>query len=327
MAGVVAISASDTSGVVHLIRTTIGASVSIVDASADVAVSLLEAGGNVTVAVTTIFVDALSLSSSVMDDAWRGIDLHNVLATRRVGRLLTQNISVALLWLRDSGPTQAGNATLRIAESMSVLANPSTPFAEFEDSFFDPRGQLVTWFARGRVFETGATAMSFVVTETTFTPCWSNPVWAQMEYEVNIESNRILQMISSVASALPPTHSDALALPHPGQLFQSSSPFWSRIFYGVVCGATASAVCIACAYATESGRSGLQKCWEFCSQFFWSDVAADDEAVAPEDSVAAEFVIVRGGTDVSAVKPAADAASSQERMGTPRHDRAKREAN
>ena len=64
------------------------------------------------VAVTSVFVDAMSLSSSVVDDAWRGVDLHNVRATRRVGRLLTENVSVALQWLRESGPTEAGNATL-----------------------------------------------------------------------------------------------------------------------------------------------------------------------------------------------------------------------
>ena len=222
--GVVAITANDKSGIVHLLRTAIGASVSIVDATADVAVSLLEAGGNATVAVTSVFVDPMSLSSSVVDDAWRGVDLHNVRATRRVGRLLTENVSVALQWLRESGPTEAGNATLKIADSMGVLINLASPVAEFEDSCYDPQGLLVSGFARGRVFESGATAMSFVVTETTFSPCWSNPVWAQLEYPVGTESTRILQLATSVASALPATHNDALALPHPGLLFQASPP-------------------------------------------------------------------------------------------------------
>ena len=90
-------------------------------------------------------------------------------------------------------------------------------------------------------------------------------------------------------------------------------------------GAAASALHRLCLWQRIQAK--LQRGQELRSTFFWVDVAADDEAVAPEDSVAAEFVIVRGGTDVSAVKPAADAASSQERMGTPRHDRAKREAN
>ena len=106
--------------------------------------------------------------------------------------------------------------------------------------------------------------MSFVVTETTFSPCWSNPVWAQLGCSIGTESARILQLASSVASALPPTHNDALALPHPGPLFHASSPFWSSWLYGAVGGATASAMCIACAFATETGRSFLESCWARC---------------------------------------------------------------
>ena len=128
-AGVVAVAAAlhDKSGIIHLVRTSIGATVTVLDASAEAAVTLLEAGGNATIAATSVFVDALSLSSSVLDDAWQGIDLHNALATRRIGRLLSANASVAIRWWNESGPTQVGNASFRIVESMAALLEPSTP--------------------------------------------------------------------------------------------------------------------------------------------------------------------------------------------------------
>lgn len=49
-----------------------------------------------------------------------------------VSALLTDNVPVALQWLRESGPTEAGNTTLKIADSMGVLINPASPFVEFE---------------------------------------------------------------------------------------------------------------------------------------------------------------------------------------------------
>ena len=87
--------------------------------------------------------DAISLGGSVVDDAWHGIDLHNVRATRRVGKLLCQNLSVAIARLRDRGPAEAGGASLSIADDMQVLS-PATPFAEFRNQFFDPEGVLIT---------------------------------------------------------------------------------------------------------------------------------------------------------------------------------------
>ena len=202
---------------------------------------------------------------------------------------------------------------------MGVLLNPASPFAEFEDSFYDPQGLLVSWFARGRVFESGATAMSFVVTETTFTPCWSNPVWAQLEYAIGTESTRILQLASSVAFALPPTHNDALALPHPGPLFVASSPFWSKWLYGAVGGATASAMCIACAFATETGRSFLESCWASCMAALGRDVEAAGEPVVDVTPLAGEVYILAGGDEYLA----AGARSSQDSASTPARSRAR----
>ena len=137
--------------------------------------------------------------------------------------------------------------------------------------------------------------MSFVVTETVFSPCWSNPVSAQLEYPVGTESTRILQLATSVASTLPATHNDALALPHPGPLFRASPPFWSNWLYGVVGGATASVVCLACAVATETGRSFLESCWARCSEALRSSVEVAEEGGEEVLSLAGEtYFVVEG---------------------------------
>ena len=266
MAGAAAL--HDKSGIVHLLKTTIGATVTVVDASAEAAVAVLQAGGNATIAVSSVFVDALSVSSSVLEDAWQGIDIHNVLATRRVGRLISANASVALDWLNASGPTQVGNASMRIAKSMSILLEAATPYAEFEDSHFDPRGLLVSWYAKGRVFEDKGVTIAFVVTETTFTPVWSNPVWQQLEYDVKTEATRILRLAGSVSKALPNAHDDATALIHPGALFDGNkSNAWHRRA-GALCATAAATVgCLACAWVFEPVRTIAHNCWERCAAF------------------------------------------------------------
>ena len=64
---------------------------------------------------TSVFVDVLSLGGSV------GITLHNVLAVRRIGKLLLANISIAMEWLMISGLWQVRNFSMKIAETMAVL--------------------------------------------------------------------------------------------------------------------------------------------------------------------------------------------------------------
>ena len=75
-------------------------------------------------------------------------------------------------------------------------------------------------------------------------------------------------------------------------------------------------------------QAKLQKGPKLRSTFFWVVVAADVEAVAPRISSGSQgFVIVQAGIVMGTVEPSADAASSQERMSTPKHDRAMRGAN
>ena len=116
---------------------------------------------------------------------------------------------------------------------------------------------------------------------------------------------------------LPPTHNDALALPHPGPLFHASSPFWSSWLYGAVGGATASAMCIACAFATGTGRSFLKSCWARCMAALGGDVEAAGEAAEDVTPLAGESYIMAGGD----FYPAAGARSSQDSASTPTRSR------
>ena len=126
--------------------------------------------------------------------------------------------------------------------------------------------------------------MSFVVTETTFQPCWSNPVWDALEYPIGTESTRILQLAASVTAALPTTHTDALTLPHPAPLFKDSSPFWQRWFVTLF-GTSASALCAACAFSSESEGTLMQQCWEACARRRPGHVAASDNSAPNGSSV------------------------------------------
>ena len=154
--GVVVAALNDKHGFISLVITTLGATVSVVDATASASVQILQAGGNATVAATSIFVEALSVSSGIADDAWRGIDLHQVRAGRRVGKLLVSNMSMAQRWLATSGPGQLGSSADAIASSLNALQPEVLPFAEFEDVEFDPQGKLTSWRANLQLRNRGA---------------------------------------------------------------------------------------------------------------------------------------------------------------------------
>ena len=93
----------------------------------------------------SLFVDALSVSIGIAGGAWEGVDLRNVRASRRVGKLLVANLSLAQKWLHDQGPSQLGVSAGAISEAMGFLNGETTPFVECEDIVFDPHGSLVTW--------------------------------------------------------------------------------------------------------------------------------------------------------------------------------------
>ena len=184
---------------------------------------------------------------------------------------------------------------------MQILRNPATPFAEFEDSFFDPQGLLVTWFARGRVFEDHGVALAFAITETTFTPSWSNPVWSQLEYDVNTEAARIMKLVTSVAEALPPPHNDALALVHPGPLFDAKPKImWYGRIGCLLAATTASAVCLACAFTVEPMRGWMEACWERCANLIAAEAGAGADPIVVVPVASEQFILVGGGVDSNA---------------------------
>ena len=143
--GVVVVGLRDKHGLLPLVSTTLGATITVVDASADAAVQVHRAGGNATVAVTAVFVEALSVSIGIAEDAWKGVGFHNVRASRREGKLPTANLSLAWKWLHEQGPSQLGTVAGASSESLSVLDGSTTPFVEFEDTLCDLHGSLVTW--------------------------------------------------------------------------------------------------------------------------------------------------------------------------------------
>ena len=320
-AAVVVAGVHDKSGIIQLIRTSVGATVSVVDATAGAAVTFLQAGGNATVAASSVFVDALSFSTTVLEDAWQGVDLHAVLASRRVGKLFTANISVAMDWLRTAGPTQVGNASFRIADNMAVLLSGATPFTEFEDTYFDPgtnggRGLLVSWCAKGRVFDGNqGAAVAFVVTETNFSAAWSNPLWETLEYSVESEASRILRLAASVGEGLPPPHPEALTLAPPGALFTAEgSGHWSSRISTLLATSAVTAACLACAWTLDPVRDFVEGCWEKCAGLWHGTVPTDTgnlDGIPPvvELPVLGEsYVMVAGGAS------SADRASTPSRM-------------
>ena len=114
-----------------------------------------------------------------------------------------------------------------------------------------------------------AVALAFMVTETNFTPAWSNPIWESLNYSVVLESARILELAGSVATLLPPAHDDAMLLTHPGPLMgvDPNVSLWPRRLAAVVGGFSATAVCLACAFGFQATREALEDCWARCAAF------------------------------------------------------------
>ena len=102
--GVVVVGLCDKHGKLSLLSTTLGATITVVDASADAAEEVRQAGVNATVAATVVFVEALSVSIGIAEDAWKGVDLHNVRGSRRVGNLLTAGLLLLRSGFMCSGP-------------------------------------------------------------------------------------------------------------------------------------------------------------------------------------------------------------------------------
>ena len=71
-----------------------------------------------------------------------------------------------------------------------------------------------------------------------------------------------------MAEALPPPHSDALALVLPGPLLDAGLiPFWGRRIAAAVGTAIATAACLAFTLAGENLRDIALSCWQRCAQF------------------------------------------------------------
>ena len=176
-------------------------------AAGDIAMAgatLVGIGANVSAAFTSGSLGALSTGHSLASEAWRGIDVVNVSASRSVLRAISRDTVDMERYL--SAPTVMGRDPLVLERLIRCAGNATrlVEVTEIADKVFGVEGYHRHILCRARILPQGHVAMAAVITSTSFLARWINPMWELVGLDTATEAAAILGTVETISAAFGP---------------------------------------------------------------------------------------------------------------------------
>ena len=172
--------------------------------------TVLNAGANASVAVSSVAIDVLVTSVSVVDEIWRGVHILNVSLHRSAGKAVALSAADLSMHLLTQGqiPQHAQSALVR------CLANASAaiPIMMRQDDHFNVNGEYTVWWLAARMRSDNSLAAAYWVINVSFEAQWANPAWDVLGFRIDTESGRIVEGLSRVFARLPELPETVLAI-------------------------------------------------------------------------------------------------------------------
>ena len=171
------------------------------EGAALVASTALDAGSNITISVASAAYAALSVSKSVADDAYSGVDLVDVSAQSGVIRAAGSSSGALAEWVRAGG---GGTLLPPLAAAMAspvASVTARVPVVQFSNSTIDGI-HFHRWYGHARLLPSGYFAFAAVVVHIEFKVKWCNQVWTYFGFEADLQYTRILRNFHAVADSL-----------------------------------------------------------------------------------------------------------------------------
>ena len=197
-----------------------GAALQLGEASSIAAGQALNLTGMVAASATDVVSAVATNGLTAADNAWRGVDILELEATRCSALLTMDGSEVLQEWFsRPVSNTMVPclsdslRAHLLAAAATVSLGMPLVQFADENVSLHSSFDSLKVW---GQLLPTGKVQLTFELIRMSFTLAWSNPLWDHFHLDVQTERPQILRSLRRTLHELPqpsvPLHQPALDL-------------------------------------------------------------------------------------------------------------------
>eukprot|EP00438_Fugacium_kawagutii_P007848 Skav210113 [mRNA] locus=scaffold2194:68004:70151:+ [translate_table: standard] len=171
--------------------------------------------GALAIAASEVITAATSNGLNAAENAWRGVDVGDLVAHRCAGLLTVDGPEALLQWINStSAPvlipclTPSLHTQMLAATSSVSLALPSVQTADESLDMLAHFNATKVW---AHLVDSGRIQVHYEVVTMSFAVCWANPLWTRLELELGSEREQILRLLRMAVISLPsPTPSTGI---------------------------------------------------------------------------------------------------------------------
>lgn len=220
-------------GPVAQLARVLGAAASVSEAASLVMTQALNVTSTMGATATEVFLQVTSNGLSASANAWHGVELSNLSASRCAGLVVVDDDIVLHDWLLSPEAqtllpcvdADLQDQLLAAAASVSV----QVPSAQSSTERLNLTGAYVSQHVTGSLNSAGRIQVHFDRVTVTFIPLWANPVWEMFQFRLEAEREQIQRQLRQTLLDLPrPLVSHSLEW-HPVTLAWSGATIWARL--------------------------------------------------------------------------------------------------
>ena len=177
------------------------------DAVAEVSVAagnLAGATANATVAVTGLALEAVVVATSAAEEAYRGVDVLDMMAQRTTCKAVGNSPGNLSLWVSGGADGALSSAVVPPIAGLVRTLSVGVPSKEISSEKFDVHGNFWQFSARARLRTDGSAVMAAWVVNVSFATQWTNPIWEGWGFRIDAESQRIIDRMKKSLEKLGP---------------------------------------------------------------------------------------------------------------------------
>jgi hypothetical protein len=185
----------------------IGATAAVGEAAASMATVTLGAASNITSSASDIVLSVAANTLSAGDNAWHGLDLWNVTATRCSGSVTVASSYILEHWLESNlslvlMPCLTDNSKSVLASAAQSLA-VSMPHLFSEHELMLPTSNYHSHLVKGLLLSSTQLQVSFDFIEVSFDLTWANPIWDWAGFAYDQEREQLSVAVQRIIHAMP----------------------------------------------------------------------------------------------------------------------------
>ena len=230
--------------------------------------------------LVTASLGAISTSQNLAAEAWSGVDVVNVSATRQNLRAIAKNPSEMAAYLSADSVLGRQPVLHGLVMQCATNATRHLEILENDNRFFSHAGTYAAVHCRARVMSQGHLVLAAVITTALFDARWVNPVWELLGLDTSTESAAILSSVEGIVSSFGPV--DQRQLDVSDRAFPEASwvprqgRAWAALATGIKVG---TFVCSGLVQHSWIGQSIL------VGSFLWMFWALHPTSVPPSDAL------------------------------------------